>query len=68
MSPKYARYDSINKPKISVKKSSTDAGTRRQDVPYCVEVHEPITVAMDEVFASTKRKKMSSMMSPTYSI
>ena len=68
MSPKSATCDSTNKPENSVKKSSTDVRTGRQGVPYCAKVHEPITMAMDKVFTSTKRGQISSMMSPTSSI
>lgn len=53
-SPKSAMCDSTNKPEIFFKKSSIDVGTGRQGVPYCVGL---ITMAMDEVFASTKRRK-----------
>ena len=55
MSPKSSMCDSMKKPKKFVKKSSIDAETGRQGVPYDAEVHEPITVEMDELFASTKR-------------
>ncbi len=43
MSPKSTIYDSTKKPKISVKKSSTDARAGKLGVPYCVG---PITVTI----------------------
>ena len=46
MSPKSTMCDSMKKPKISVMKSSPDAGTRRQGVPNCIELHGSITLAM----------------------
>ena len=68
MSPKSSMCDSTNKPEISVKKSSTNVGAGRHGVPNCVEVHELITMEMDEVFTLTKRRHISLMMSPTYSM
>ena len=53
---KFFMCDSTNKPAMSVKKSSADARARRQSVPSYVG---PITVAMDEVFTSIKRRKIS---------
>ena len=44
MSPKSVMCDSTNKPKISVKKLSTDARAGRQGVPYYVEIHGPTTM------------------------
>ena len=43
LSPKFSMCDSMNKPKISVKKSSTNARARRLDVTYCVG---PVTMAI----------------------
>ena len=43
MSPKSAVCDSMNKLEMSAKKSSTEAGARRQGVPYC---DGPFVVAM----------------------
>ena len=45
--------DSMNKLEIFVKKSSIDARAGRQGVPYCVG---PITMEMDKVITSTKRR------------
>ena len=41
MSPKSAMCDSTKKPEISIKKSSTNFGARRQGVPYYAR---PITM------------------------
>ena len=68
MSLKSAMWDSTNKPLMSIKKSSNDVGVGRQSVPYCAKVHESITMEMDEVFISTKRRQISCMMSPTSSM
>ena len=54
-SPKSSMCDSMNKPEMSVKKSSSEARTGRHSVPYYVEVHEFVTVAIDEEFSSKRR-------------
>ena len=48
MSSKSIVCDSVNKPKMLVKKSTLEARTRRHSVPSYIEVHESITMEIEE--------------------